>query len=226
MEQSWNPTWDSVFASREWGKYPDLEVVRFVARNFYAREPRSAVKLLEVGCGTGANIWYLAREGFDVSGADGSAQALSILQQRLKAENLMCSTHCGDITQLPYADQTFDGIIDCECIYCNTKEHSGRILDEIRRVLKPEGLFLSMTFSSNTWGNGCGTPHENDANSFRDISEGPLQGTGLARFTSEKDINELYESRFALCGLETICRSCDNRQKQIDEWVITCRRRA
>lgn len=142
MQQSWSPAWDAVFSSREWGKYPDLEVVRFVARNFYARKPRSAVKLLEVGCGTGANVWYMAREGFHTSGVDGSTQALDILRQRLQAENLHADVYHADITSLPFADQTFDGVIDCECIYSNSQTHTARILDDIRRVLKPGGSFF------------------------------------------------------------------------------------
>ena len=226
MQSSWDSAWEAVFASREWGKYPDLEVVRFVARNFYARQPRSAIKLLEVGCGTGANLWYMAREGFQVTGVDGSQKALDILRQRLNAENLSAEIHHGDIAQLPFADQTFDGVIDCECICCNAKVNTGCILDAIHRVLKPGGLLLSLAFTTATGGYGCGVPVDGDAHAFSDIQEGPLQGTGLARFTSEDDVHDLYGSRFAVRNLEIVRRTCESRQKQIEEWVITCARQA
>ena len=38
---------------------------------------RRSVRLLEVGCGPGGNVWYMAREGYQVSG-DGSAVAMSV----------------------------------------------------------------------------------------------------------------------------------------------------
>jgi tRNA G46 methylase TrmB len=57
----WDPVWESIFQERDWGKYPGEELIRFVARNFYSFEDRKSVKLLEVGCGTGANLWFMAK---------------------------------------------------------------------------------------------------------------------------------------------------------------------
>ena len=61
---SWDNIWDEVFRSQPWGKYPSEDVIRFVARNFYKAPDRSSVKILEVGCGPGANLWYIAKERF------------------------------------------------------------------------------------------------------------------------------------------------------------------
>ena len=59
---SWDATWEEVFRQQEWGKYPGEDLIRFVARNFYNVEKRSDIKILEVGCGPGANLWFIARE--------------------------------------------------------------------------------------------------------------------------------------------------------------------
>ena len=63
----WNKVWEKVFRENEWGKYPSESLIRFVARNFYKADDRFAVKILEVGCGTGANLWYMLREGFSAA---------------------------------------------------------------------------------------------------------------------------------------------------------------
>ena len=82
---SWDRTWEKVFKENEWGKYPDENFIRFLARNFYKKD-RKNIRILEIGCGPGANIWYMAREGFDVYGIDGSSIAIERARTRLKTE--------------------------------------------------------------------------------------------------------------------------------------------
>ena len=60
--------WNDVFESRDWGRYPPEELIRFVARNFGDVPERGEVRFLEVGCGPGANIWFLRREGLAFGG--------------------------------------------------------------------------------------------------------------------------------------------------------------
>ncbi len=65
-EATWDPVWEEIFRRKEWGKYPPEHVIRFVARNFYRVADRASIRLLEIGCGPGANIWFMTREGFTV----------------------------------------------------------------------------------------------------------------------------------------------------------------
>jgi SAM-dependent methyltransferase len=74
---------------------------------------RSDVRVLELGCGTGNNLWFAAREGFQVCGLDASATAVAFARERLEAEGLTADVRVGDFTQkLPYPDAFFDFIID------------------------------------------------------------------------------------------------------------------
>src|SRR5258706_7684234 len=100
----WNKGWDNVFTVNRWGRYPPEELVRFVARNFYQASDRSAVRLLEVGCGPAANLWYIAREGFSAYGLDGSAVALEKAKLRLNEEGMQVDLQQGDAMNLPYED--------------------------------------------------------------------------------------------------------------------------
>ena len=34
---AWDSVWDGVFRENEWGKYPDENLIRFVAGKYYAR---------------------------------------------------------------------------------------------------------------------------------------------------------------------------------------------
>src|ERR1022692_4131077 len=105
--------WEQLFSSQEWGKYPPEHVIRFIARNFYRSANRKAVKILEVGCGPGANLWFMAKEGFDVYGIDGSTSAIRYAGERLCREGLSVNLMVGDFcARLPWPESLFDGVLE------------------------------------------------------------------------------------------------------------------
>lgn len=70
--------WEQIHSQRAWGRYPNEELVKFIGKNFFRipKEERQNIKILELGCGQGANLWFLAKEGFDVYGIDISPSAI------------------------------------------------------------------------------------------------------------------------------------------------------
>lgn len=215
---AWNPVWEKIFASRAWGRYPGEELVRFVARNFYDAPDRAAIKFLELGCGPGPNLWFLAREGFTAFGIDGSPSALCQARARLNQEvpNWRGALMCGELLRLSFPDNSFDAAIDNEAVCCNSFEEACRIYAEARRVLKPGGKLFVRTFATGSWGDGTGP--QAGHNSWI-VAEGPLAGEGLARFTEETEI-PLLLSRFRIVNRELLVRTCENGKKQICEWLI------
>jgi SAM-dependent methyltransferase len=219
--QGWDPIWERIFSSREWGKYPPEYVVRFVARNFYRVPNREEIHLLEIGCGPGANCWFLAREGFNVSGIDGSATAIQLAGERLSREGLTADLRVGDFSVIPWPECSFDGVVENVSLYCNRWSAVKRALGEVRRVLKPGALFLSSFFTDRTWGYGLGTMVELDG--FVGITEGPLAGAGFCLLLNGDRIEELFRD-FADVGVERVSRTTDGEQHLIEQFVITCRK--
>jgi SAM-dependent methyltransferase len=218
IEMAWDPIWEQIFQEKEWGKYPGEELIRFVASHFYKTEHRKNVKLLEVGCGTGANLWFMAREGFTVYGADGSPTGVDRTIERLNRE---CPGWNGevlriDLDKLPYEDDFFDAVIDNESICCNSFESSKRIYKELCRVTKSGGKLFSRTFATGCWGDGTGKAVGRNA---WIVSEGPMLNKGYTRFTSESDLEELIPD-FQIQEIELLTRTFHNRQKAIKEWII------
>lgn len=218
-----DPAWERIFSSREWGKYPPEHVVRFVARNFYHVADRSRVQLLEVGCGPGANVWFMAREGFAVSGIDGSPTAIGQAGERLSREGLAADLRVGDFATLPWADASFNGVVENVSLYCNRFAVVQHALREIRRVLKPGAPFQSSFFTDRTWGYGLGSEVEPDG--FLDITEGPIAGTGFCLFLNHARLYELF-CDFADIAVERISWTTENDRRLIEQFVITCRRPA
>lgn len=217
----WDPVWDSVFASNEWGKYPAEELIRFVARSFYSypRALRSSIKILEIGCGPGANLWFCAREGFTIFGIDGSQNAINRANQRLDTEvpGWLGQLSVGDISDLPYDDDYFDAVIDNEAVCCNSLEDSLAIYKETSRVLKPTGKLFVRTFSPDTYGYGTGVQIAADA--FL-CSEGPLKNLGYARFTQKHDLAYLLGPQIKILSCELLTITVDNQKHKVSEWIV------
>ncbi len=221
----WDPVWEKVFSSQAWGKYPGEDLIRFVARNFYKAPDRKAVRILEVGSGPGANLWFVAREGFSAYGIEGSATAVAQSIKRLDDEVGGWSGKIvqGDFNRLPFADAEFDAVIDIEAIYCNAFENSRRIIAGIRRVLKPRGLFYSRTFAQGCMGDGTGEPVGHHA---WKVAEGPLLGKGYSRFSDADDIERLYGEGFTIEELELNSRTVGGHRSghHVIEWSVTARK--
>lgn len=217
----WDPGWDGLFRDNEWGKYPCEELVRFTGRRFYKAPDRAAVSMLEIGCGPGANLWYLAREGFSVHGLDGSAVALDRAARRMAQDGLTVGLHQGDAIALPFPDASFDAVLDVECIYANSLADSRRILAEVRRVLKPGGWLFSKTFATGMGGEAGGETLPGEPNSYVKMGpDSPLHSDyGLIRLTAEEEIPQLYAG-FSALEWDYLERSVGNRRKIIREWVI------
>jgi SAM-dependent methyltransferase len=217
----WNPVWESIFQEKEWGRYPSEDLIRFVARNFYAAPKREHVRILEVGCGPGANLWYLAREGFSFYGIDGSPTAVSSAQQRLDSEcpgwRNRGELVVGDISALPYEDTCFNAVIDNEAISCNGFREACLMYGEINRVLLPGGKLYSRTFADGSWGDKTGI--QVGPGTWL-CEEGPLVDKGPCRFTQKSEIPVLL-SPLKIETTELLKWTCDNMTKEIREWLIT-----
>ena len=216
--KSFDPIWEEIFQREEWGKYPAEHVIRLVARSFYRAPDRSKVRLLDLGSGPGASSWFMAREGFAVSAIDGSETAIRRLRERLTKDGLSCDARVGDLATLPWDDATFDGVIDNAAIYANPRDACHRMVAEVKRVLKPGGVFGSALFTDRSWGYGLGECIA--PGTFVAIPEGPLASRGLSTFFGRTDVDVLF-SPFESVKVETLGYTMDGHL--IELGIVTAR---
>ncbi len=104
--------------------------VEDICRRVTDRRPR----ILDVGCGTGANLLMLSKYG-DAEGVDVSEDALAFCRER-GFENVKL----GAAEKLPYDDGTFDLVTALDVVEHLDDDLAG--LREMRRVLRPGGRVL------------------------------------------------------------------------------------
>lgn len=219
MAEDYTLHWDEKFRSRAWGRYPPEDLVRFMGRNFKTAR-KDTVKVLEIGCGPGANIWFLHREGFDVAGIDVSPAAIGIARERLSNENEAAGTEpdlrVGNFEVLPWADNSFDVAIDIFALYANTTEVIAQALAEIARVLKPGGLFYTKLWGTNT--TGYGTGRQLEPSTFDAIACGPCCNMGVSHFFTREEIDQLFGRFFTPLAIDTVSRSDVAANQHIEEF--------
>jgi arsenite methyltransferase len=100
---------------------------------------RPGQRVLDVGCGVGATASFLAeRYGVAAVGLDCSAPSVDEAKHR---DGRVTWVH-GRAQHVAYPDEHFDAVF-CEC-FLSTQDDPARVLQEIRRVLRPAG-FLAVT---------------------------------------------------------------------------------
>ena len=132
---------DLTSAEKVWFSYqePD-ELAIALAEEMRARRMR---KVLDVGCGGGRHLLYMAEQGFEVYGTDCSAAGLTISRERLEKEGLKATLRRCDMTELPFPDEFFDAVLSVYVLHHNILENVEKAVGEIRRALKREGLFFA-----------------------------------------------------------------------------------
>ena len=90
-------------------------------------------RILEVGCGTGANLKSISKYG-DVTGIDFSKNALDYCKKQTHASLILA-----DAEKLPINDETFDLIVALDVIEHLNDENA---LSEFYRILKPNGFLI------------------------------------------------------------------------------------
>lgn len=126
-------------------RYPNEELCRFMGRNFFSQpmKARQDIKILEVGCGSGANLWMLAKEGFSSYGIDLSKESLVLCREMLNTYGVKAELSVQDMSCLSFDNEMFHAVVDVFSSYCLTRDQGNSFLTCVSKVLKKGGKFFS-----------------------------------------------------------------------------------
>ena len=136
-----NPPWDT-------GITPP-ELAAFVS----AHPPGSA---LDLGCGTGTNVIYLAQHGWKATGVDFVGRAIRQARQKARRAGVDVKLIKEDVTRLRGISGPFELILDIGCFHGLQPARRPTYIKNICRLLHPQGTYLLYAFTRSGEDRGAG----------------------------------------------------------------------
>jgi SAM-dependent methyltransferase len=191
--------WDQRFrANQNISIWPWSDVVSYVNR--YARPSDGFRKVLELGCGAGANIPFFASLDVDYVAVEGSPTIVTALHERFP--NLKDRITAADFTQTLPFDGPFDLVLDRSAITHNPTDAIRRTLNAIYSRLRSGGKLIGIDWFS--------TSHQDvergeavDRHTRTNILSGQFAGVGAVHFSDREHLIELLsDAKFTIDRLE------------------------
>lgn len=131
-------TWDDWYDEVDDEIEPDVETLAGVFQD----EGKTSV--LDVGCGAGRHMLYLAKRGFDVEGFDQAESAVNQVRDSLNRLDLSGEVVQHDMAErFPYEEGSFDGVLAIRSIHHARLETINHAVSEMYRVLDASGLLYT-----------------------------------------------------------------------------------
>mgnify|MGYP001255020787 CR=1 FL=1 len=185
--------WEQKYKNGHSQQYPWDCIVSFVFKYAPKDKERSSIKILELGCGTGGNLKFIAEQGFQPFGIELSLSAVKYAQDKLQAFSVpSVNIVTGNFVTLPYSNETFDLIIDRASLCCVDKPAYLKSLQEAHRVLNPGGMFFSQTYGREHTSASSGKLLHSGMTI--EISDGTLTTAGDIRFSDLNELKRIFQS--------------------------------
>lgn len=161
MKDNYKNKWEQSFINKDnYIFYPDEDVIRFVSRyirkrvglNEYDNKINNIdeIKLLDLGCGIGPNLFFCVEMGIDTYGVDISQTAINYLYEIAKEKKISLNYDRvlqSDIAKLPFKDNFFDFLISRSVLDSIDLKTAQKAFVEISRVLKSDSYFYCDVWS-------------------------------------------------------------------------------
>ncbi len=132
-----NTPWDSDLASKE-------------LKNVLADAKLQPTTAIELGCGTGTNCVYLAKEGWQVTGVDCVSQAVEEAKRKAESAGVNVAWGEADVQNFGADSEPFDFVFDRGCYHCCRRVDLDGYFNTLRNVTQSGSHMLCL----------CGNPNE------------------------------------------------------------------
>ena len=205
-------------------KYPNEEMIRFMAKYFFhlPQNQREITRILEVGCGSLANLIPLYNEGYEVYGIDISSECVKLCQEFIFKNKLDgIKITCQNMMNLKFDEEFFHCVLDVFSSYVLNEKELIIYLKNIYQKLKPNGLYFSYFPSKNSHAfinhHPSNLTDNSTINGIKRLNSpytGNLYNFGFRYPLEYKNI--LEKIGFSVLQLETITKTYNNMSEKFE----------
>jgi len=181
--------WDDRYRlNQQLSVWPWTDLVSYVMR--YARPQSREWRVLELGCGAGANIPFFQWLDVQYYAVEGSPTIVSQLVEKFPTLKERITT--SDFTrEIPFPGP-FDLVVDRSSLTLNLTTDIKKTLSMIHRCLKPEGKFIGVDWFSTEHADFLmGQPLE-DHFTRGNFPSGQFAGIGVVHFSTREHLLDLF----------------------------------
>jgi SAM-dependent methyltransferase len=99
-------------------------------------------RALDLGCGSGTNSIYMARQGWQVTGIDLAYRAIGQARKKARREGVRVEWIQGDVTRIDQISGVFDLILDIGCFHGLPFDRREAYMQRLEQWLAPRGTYL------------------------------------------------------------------------------------
>jgi SAM-dependent methyltransferase len=202
--------------------WPWSDLVSLVVRHLRNITPKTRV--LELGCGAGANIPFFKKLGVEYYAVEGSETIVRRLGERFP--ELERNLVVGDFTKsIPFGGR-FDLIFDRGSLTANSSRSIRQCLEMVHGLINAEGMYIGVDWYSTASSDyHIGKP-VHDKFTKQGYDAGPLANIGPTHFASKDHLLELLKN-FEIVELDhrTIQRHIPANDWRLGSWSFVARPR-
>lgn len=210
--------WDRTYREKGMTQYGLLPTVQLSAKIL---KENACSKVLDLGCGSGRHTMFLARSGFKVYGVDKSPHAIHITANHMRQRSLQnVFLTVADMHTLPYGTGKFDAIVCVWSIGHGYRKDIVRSVEEMSRVLSPDGILLAdfPSTKDRNWGQGMALEENTFLHPFLDHPDVPHH------YLTKDSLSDLLKEHFVSFSIQEITYDDPKYNSAIEAFWVQARR--
>ena len=194
VRRGWQATYERArYTQLPWYEPGPSPQVRDAVRDRFWRK---GGRILDIGCGAGSNVLFLARSGYAAHGIDLSSGAIAAASARAERAGLTVDVREGDALALAFGSGRLDGASDNGCFHTIPIRRRPDYVAELARVLRPGAGFL-LAWVAREYTKSLGPPHRPSVGEIAEAFEASFQFVSVRfRPGSSRVGLPAYEARF------------------------------
>ena len=184
---SFSNEWEDIYQQNaHMSVWPWSDLVSLVMQH---KPEKNNFKVLELGCGAGANIPLFASLGASYYAVDGSKTVVNKLHKTYP--QFSKHIYVGDFTK-DIPNENFDLIVDRASLTCNSTASIVQCLSKCHKQLVVGGKFIGSDWYSTDYSDYSKGEQAEDIWTRKNFIDGSFNGTGSVHFTDKKHLLELF----------------------------------